>query len=76
MDAVKIIIDIPDSLPGDTEIVIRPARPRWRQLYDQLDLAQQRAREAQDWIDRCSCNPANGGSGICGCVIPQLQVLS
>lgn len=23
-----------------------------------------------EWYDRCSCNPKNGGSGICGCVPP------
>jgi hypothetical protein len=23
-----------------------------------------------DWYSRCPCNPANGGSGICGCVRP------
>lgn len=22
------------------------------------------------WYSRCPCNPANGGSGICGCVRP------
>ena len=25
-------------------------------------------------FDKCSCNPANGGSGLCGCVIAQLIV--
>lgn len=23
-----------------------------------------------EWYDRCSCNPKNGGSGVCQCVPP------
>jgi hypothetical protein len=26
------------------------------------------------WHTLCSCNPANGGSGICGCVTPNVLV--
>lgn len=42
--------------------------------YRRLDFAKQqawdRARAAADYFARCSCNPDNGGSGICGCVHP------
>jgi hypothetical protein len=44
-------------------------RPFWP-LYEKLDLAQAQARRRAEYIARCPCNPANGGSGICGCVIP------
>jgi hypothetical protein len=36
--------------------------PQQKWISDELD------RRA-DFARRCSCNPANGGSGICGCVM-------
>lgn len=29
---------------------------------------------AQDYLSRCPCNPANGGSGVCNCVNPYNQI--
>lgn len=62
-----MIIDIPD----DADVVIIRRNQNNRQhLYQKLDIAQQRAKLASDWIANCPCNPVNGGSGICGCVNP------
>lgn len=70
---ITIIID-DDGVPAGNSNRIRLVPPRRQALYDRLAEAQVRARQARDWIDNCSCNPANGGSGICMCVNPFNQV--
>jgi len=54
---------------ADVVIIIRRNNNR-KHLYEKLNLAQERAKLAAEWIANCSCNPLNGGSGICGCVNP------
>ncbi len=27
-------------------------------------------------IDRCGCNPKNGGSGVCGCTMSSMTIIS
>lgn len=45
-----------------------------QQLYQRLDAAQDAARRRAEYIANCSCNPANGGSGLCMCVPPGSDV--
>ena len=54
----------------DIVIIRRGGVGSRRDLYGRLDLAQQRAQLAAAWVMNCPCNPANGGSGMCGCVNP------
>lgn len=57
----------------EDDIVVVRRNPR-QDLYRRLDVVQQQALEnarlAAEWYNWCSCNPVNGGSGICGCVNP------
>lgn len=43
--------------------------PRQKWINDELD---RRAQHAQ----RCACNPANGGSGLCGCTLANPVIYS
>lgn len=70
MKCITIIIH-DDQDDQELPAQVREARA---QRYKRLDEAQERARLAAEWFDRCSCNPANGGSGICMCVNPYNQV--
>lgn len=53
----------------DDIVVVRPRRS-WRDLYRKLDYVQEQARDRTERIASCSCNPMNGGSGLCYCVLP------
>jgi hypothetical protein len=54
----------------DDDVVIVRRTSRRAELYRQLDYRQEQARKAAEYVLNCPCNPANGGSGICGCVNP------
>lgn len=60
----KITIIIEDD--GDSPSRPIATRDRFADLYRRLDEAQRR----ESHYDRCPCNPANGGSGLCMCVLP------
>lgn len=46
-----------------------PPIRKYPQQYPQMDWIEQEMSKRQRIADNCSCNPANGGSGVCGCVL-------
>ena len=62
LSAPREIVDPPVVPATKPQITwIEPTSQSW--IFEQ----QQRF---YDWIDRCPCNPKNGGSGICSCCSP------
>ena len=47
--------------------------PYVKKVYPQstpnMDWIQKEMENRQNIADNCSCNPANGGSGVCGCIL-------
>ena len=55
---------IPQQIPSNPPLPFPQPLIDWRQKWanDEMNRRMQIAA-------RCSCNPANGGSGVCGCVL-------
>jgi hypothetical protein len=56
---------------AEARIAALEAKRNWPDV-----LATNAPGDAASYFDRCPCNPKNGGSGICGCILGGLQVRS
>lgn len=50
-----------DTVPPRPDVPAMPSYP--------LNYRLTNYRDKEDQIRSCPCNPANGGSGICGCIM-------
>ena len=57
------VLDLIDIYESDKSITLTPGAPYIPVKGDKVP-----------YSTICSCNPANGGSGICGCVMPNQLV--